>query len=100
MTIAFVSFFAATAMERVDLKVGLSLLIPFLIFGVFSVAYWYAGDLRGAGDLRFYVDVQYYPLLAMPLIVILFPPRYLPDRWIFGVILLYALSKAFELQDA
>lgn len=100
MTISFMSFFAATVMERINLKVGLYLLIPLVIFGVFSVVYWYTGNLRGTGDLRFYVDVQFYPLLAMPLIVILFPPRYVPDRWIFGVILLYALSKAFELQDA
>lgn len=100
MTIAFMSFFAATVMERIDLKFGLLLLVPLVVFGIFSVVYWYAGNLHGTGDLRIYVDVQFYPLLAMPLIVVLFPPRYIPDRWIFGVILLYALSKIFELLDA
>lgn len=99
MTLAFMSFFAATVMERISLKAGLSLLIPLVIIGIFSVLYWYAGDLRGKGDLRFYVDVQFYPLIAMPLIVVLFPPKYIPDRWIFGIILLYALSKACELWD-
>jgi hypothetical protein len=99
MTLTFMAFFVITIMERISLKTGLYMLIPFILLGIFSVAYWYAGDLRGSGDLRLYVDVQFYPLLAMPLIVILFPPKYNPDRWIFGVILLYALSKACEIWD-
>ena len=100
MTISFMSFFAAMVMERINLKAGLFLLIPLVVFGIFSVIYWYASGLSGTGDLRYYVDAQFYPLLAMPLIVILFPPRYVPDRWVFSVILLYILSKVFELQDA
>lgn len=99
MTFGFMAFFAATIMERINVKVGLWLLPPLILLGVSSVIYWYTGDLRGGGDLRFYVDIQFYPLLAIPLIVSLFPPRYLPNRVILFVILLYALAKLFEVWD-
>lgn len=100
MTLSFMAIFSITIMERINIKAGLKLL-PFLVLlGAASVIYWYLGDLRGGGDLRFYVDIQFYPLLVIPLLVVLFPPRYLPDRVIFLVILLYALAKLFEIWDA
>ena len=100
MTFAFMAFFAATIMEHIQLKAGLRLLPALILLGVASVIYWYAGDLRGGGgDLRFYVDIQFYPLLTIPLIAALFPPRYVPNWLIFLVILLYALAKLFELWD-
>lgn len=99
MTFAFMAFFSATIMERINLRVGLNLLTPLIVLGVSSVVYWYLGDLRGGGDLRFYIDIQFYPLLAIPLIIYLFSPRYLPNRSILLIILLYLLAKLFELYD-
>lgn len=100
MTIAFMSFFAATIAERIDAKVGVRLLLPLVAVGAGSVLYWHLSELRTTGgDLRWYVEVQYYPILAIPLIAFLFPSRYTRGTYVYGVLALYALSKVFELLD-
>ena len=99
MTFGFVSLFVAIIMERVDEEAGLRLLTPLVILGVISVLYWYWGDRAGDGDLRLYVDVQFYPLMAIPLLASLFPSPYTEDKQIFVVILLYGLAKLFEELD-
>lgn len=100
MTLVFMSFFAATIAERINVKAGVWLLLPLVTVGIGSVLYWHFSELRTTGgDLRWYVEVQYYPMLAIPLIAFLFPSRYTRSAYVFGVLALYALSKAFELLD-
>ena len=43
--------------------------------------------------------MQFYPLLAIPLLIYLFPSRYTRGEQIFTIILIYALAKALELLD-
>jgi hypothetical protein len=62
MTVVFVSLLA---------DAGLLLLLPLVALSVASVLYW-----RFANNLRLYGLVQYYPMAALPLVVVLFPPRY------------------------
>jgi hypothetical protein len=101
MALVFMSFFSATIAERIDVRAGLRLLLPLVVLGLGSVVYWHMSELRTiGGDLRLYVEVQYYPMLAIPLIGLLFPPRYTRSGFIWGVFGLYGLSKAFELLDA
>jgi hypothetical protein len=100
MTLSFMAFFAATIAERIDAKAGVRLLLPMVIVGVGSVLYWHLSELRTTGgDLRWYVEVQYYPMLAIPIIAFLFPSRYTHSTCIFGVLGLYVVSKVFELLD-
>ncbi len=99
MTFGFMSLFAAIIMERIDRDAGLRLLTPLVIIGVGSVAYWYLSELHNHGDLRFYVDVQFYPLIAIPLLAYLFKSRYTKGGEIYNVILIYAVAKAFEMLD-
>ena len=99
MTFGFVSLFVAIIMERIDAESGFRLLTPLVILRVASVLYWYWGDRVGGGDLRLYVDVQFYPLLAIPLLSALFPSRYTEGKQIFIVIFLYGLAKLFEVLD-
>jgi hypothetical protein len=100
MTIAFMSFFAAIIAERISLSAGRWLFLPLVAAGMGSVVYWQLGELQGAGDLRFYGLIQFFPLLAIPLMLLLFPPRYTRTGDLFGVVGLYALAKIFELLDA
>lgn len=100
MTIAFMSFFAAIIAERISLSAGRWLFLPLVAAGMGSVVYWQLGELQGAGDLRFYGLIQFFPLLAIPLMLLLFPPRYTRTADLFGVVGLYALAKIFELLDA
>jgi hypothetical protein len=100
MTLVFMSFFAATIAERINVKAGVWLLLPLVTVGIVSVLYWHFSELRTTGgDLRWYVEVQYYPMLAIPLIAFLFPSRYTRGAYVFGVVALYAVAKAFELLD-
>jgi hypothetical protein len=99
MTIAFVSFFAAVVVERISLKAGLWLLLPLILLGISSVAYWNLTELHGRGDLRPYGYVQAYPLLGIPLVILLFPASYTRTADLLIVGGIYVLAKVFELFD-
>ncbi len=47
------------------------LLVPFVLFGLGSVAWWAWGDMRGVGDLRAYGLAQFFPVLGI--VVLLWP---------------------------
>ena len=99
MTVAFVSFFAAVVAERISLKAGIWLLAPLILIGVSSVAYWNVTEIHGRGDLRPYGYVQAYPLLGVPLIILLFPASYTRTADLLAVGGIYILAKIFELLD-
>jgi hypothetical protein len=100
MTIGFVSFMAAMVGERIGEEMGKRMLFPLLALGVISVLYWRWTETRGVGDLRFYGLVQFLPILAIPLLVLFFPPKYSGGGYLFGLIGLYVLAKVFEAKDA
>jgi hypothetical protein len=100
MTVIFMSFFAATISDRISARTGLLLLPILLSIGIASIIYWHLTELRGSGDLRVYLDVQYYTTAAIPLIAILFPSRYTRGRIVFVVFAVYVLAKVFELLDS
>jgi hypothetical protein len=99
MTIVFMSVFGIMIGERISLRVGRWLFLPLLATGVGSIVYWRYTETYSAGDLRFYGLVQFFPLVAIPLLVILFPPIYTrsADWIVMGA--WYILSKIFELLD-
>jgi hypothetical protein len=100
MTIAFMSLLASIIAERISLSAGRLLLLPLLALGMVSVITWHLGEVRGAGDLRLYGFVQYFPFLAIPLLILLFPPRYTRTADLFGALGWYGLAKILDLLDA
>ncbi len=99
MTVAFMSFLAATVAERISVRTGLQMLVPLLAIGAGSVLYWHLSELRGTGDLRPYIIVQFYPLVAIPLLILLWPARYTRSADLVPVLGLYAVAKLVELLD-
>jgi hypothetical protein len=99
MTLAFMSLLSAMLMERVNLRAGLVALGPLLVLGLASVLHWYASEMRGAGDLRLYIMVQFYTLLLILLILGLFPARYTRGRDLVVATGFYALAKILETLD-
>jgi len=95
MAISFMAILAIAIEERVDAKAGAVLLWPLIAVGVFSLLLW-----RWTGDLRLYGWVQFFPCLALPLLFLLFPPKYsATSNWLIAAAL-YALAKLFEFCDS
>jgi hypothetical protein len=99
LAVAFMAFFAITLDERVHPKAA-ALFLPLVLLGGASVVYWHLSEVHGGGDLRLYLFVQLYPLLATPVILLLFPPRYTRGADLVAALLCYLLAKALELLDA
>ena len=86
--------------ERVGVRAALRLLGPLVALAALSVGYWALTEQRGAGDLRPYALVQFYPLVAIPLMIWLLPPRYTGSAGLLAAAGIYALAKLPELADA
>jgi predicted membrane channel-forming protein YqfA (hemolysin III family) len=94
------SLFTIVVAEFVSVRVGRVLLVPMVGLGLFSVLYWGWSESAGRGDLRFYILVQFYPLLAIPLIILLFPSRYSHGGAFLATWVLYAAAKGCEHYDS
>ena len=101
MAIAFMAITSATVADRIDARAGNGWLLWLLLaLGAASLIYWHWTESLGRGDLRFYALVQFYPMLALPVVIVLFPRhRYTLGRYLAWVIAWYALSKVLEHFD-
>ena len=99
MTIAFMGLVAAVLAERVSVRAGHVVLVPLLVAGAGSVAYWHWTEQAGAGDLRPYALVQFGSLLAIVLLAALFPGPPGANRYLAGGLLAYVLAKILEAAD-
>ena len=92
MTLCFMAILAIIVGERVNARFGAALLWPLLATGIFSLLLW-----RWTGDLRLYGWVQFFPVFVVPLLLLLFPPRYTGTFYWIIAALLYAVAKLFAL---
>jgi hypothetical protein len=99
LAITVVGLLDATIGDRIGPGAALSLLAPLVGLAAVSVGYWHLTELRGAGDLRLYALVQFYPLVAIPLMLWLLPARYTRGGDVLVAAATYALAKAPELAD-
>jgi hypothetical protein len=72
LTLVFMAFLSSIIAAWIDIKAGARLLVPLLLLGTSSVIYWDYSELQGKGDLRFYAFIQYFPILIITLIFLLF----------------------------
>lgn len=99
MSVAFMALLAALLGERLDAQWGNRLLWPLLLAGPASVLWWIHTESQGAGDLRWYLLVQFYPLGALILLLLAYPARYTHASHYWGLLGCYVLAKALELLD-
>jgi len=102
MTVGFMSLFAAFIADRTHRRTGITYLLPILIaLGILSLVYWQWTESQGQGDLRFYGLVQFYPMVAIPVMCWLFPQsRYTSGKYLAWIISWYGAAKIFEHFDA
>lgn len=99
MTFGFMALFAMVIAERIDVKTGIRLLPVLILLGMASVFYWDITESAGRGDLRLYAWVQFFPAIAIPLMLVLFPSRYTGTRYLVWMIVWYAAAKVLEHFD-
>jgi len=99
MTLMFASFLSIVISERINQKTGLMFLPVLVVLGIFSVYHWYQTELIGAGDLRLYLLIQFFPAILILYMIFFFRPRYSRSNRIGWILLLYALSKITEFFD-
>jgi len=101
MTIVFMAFLSATIAAWIDIKAGARMLVPLVLLGLGSVLWWHYTERHGAGDLRLYGFVQFYPMLVIPLIFVLFasPANNKGMQPLIWVVVWYVAAKMFETFD-
>lgn len=97
--IAIAALLSATLVDRINPTIGLSVLPLLVILAVCSVLYWYWTERQGAGNLNFYIVMQFYTILLIVWISVRYASRYTHANGIFQVIALYAVAKAAEMLD-
>lgn len=99
MTLMFMPLFSLVLYDFIDKKIGkitFWLLVP---FGVFSIFYWKYTEQIGQGDLRFYVWVQFFPMVIAPFILWLYPKKTNYVKYIVYILGWYILAKLSEHYD-
>lgn len=100
IVIAIAALLSATLVDRVSKTAGLVALPLLVTLAVLSVLYWYWTEQQGAGNLNFYLVMQFYPILLIVWLSLRFPSRYSYGYVVFQVIALYAAAKLFEILDS
>jgi hypothetical protein len=94
LSLVFGAFFALVIEDRLTGPRN-KLFALLAVLGPASVLYWRLTD-----DLRLYGLVQFFPLLAIPLILALFPGGALRAADLVAVLLWYGAAKVAEVSDA
>ncbi|MBL4800089.1 MAG: ceramidase domain-containing protein [Oleispira sp.] len=99
MTLVFTAFFATIIYDYVDRRVGAWVFYTLLVAGIYSIFYWYYTEITGTGDLRLYAFIQFFPIVAVPLILVFYKSSELYTKLILFVFFSYALAKLCEHFD-
>jgi hypothetical protein len=99
MTVAFTSLVAAQIGDRIGPRVGLAVLGPALLVGVWTVLHWIATERAGAGNVIPYAVLQLYAMVILLAMALLHDSRYTRGRDIAWVFAWYLLAKVFETFD-
>lgn len=100
MTMAFMALYSVLITEFISVRAGKLVLLPMALLGLLSAVYWHVTEAKGMGDLRFYILVQFFPLLTIPIILMTFPSRFTYTSAYWWLISAYFIAKALEHFDA
>jgi len=99
MTIGFGALISIIIGEFVAIRIAQHLLLPLLILGFGSVAYWAWSEAQGAGDLRPYAIVQFLPMLLIPVILFRYRTQQGAAHYYWWMLVCYLLAKLLEYFD-
>jgi hypothetical protein len=93
-TVITAALFTAVLAERTSVAAARRAFWPLLVAGVASTAVW-----RWTGDLRLYGVVQFFPTLALPVLLVANPPRYTRQAGFWAAVAWYLAARLFEFLD-
>jgi len=96
---AMMALLSAQLAERVSPAIGLRILPVLIAAGIASVLYWHWSEQAGAGNLNFYIVVQFYSVLVIVLLAIFFRSRYTRASDIYIALAWYTVAKLAEVAD-
>jgi hypothetical protein len=100
MSVGFMALLAAIICERMAPRMSYRyILISLPVLGAGSVFYWQMTERSGRGDLRPYAIAQFGSLIAILLLMALFPPRFTQGRDLVVALVIYAAAKGLEAGD-
>jgi hypothetical protein len=99
MPLGFMGILAATITERISVRAGVLSLPLLVVAGGLTVVYWSWTEAYGRGDLRPYLLIQFGSLLAVVVMLILFPARYTQTWCVVVALALYVAAKMLESFD-
>jgi hypothetical protein len=99
LAMTFMALFTAIVAERLAWQLSAWLVGPMVLLGVGSVLYWHWTETQGTGDLRFYFVVQFFPLIALPMLMLFFQPRYTRTGDLVASLACYGIAKLLETFD-
>lgn len=99
IAVTFMALFAVIISERVDRRLGMWSFGPLVVLGGATVVYWHLSETWGRGDLRPYFLAQFYPIIAIPVILWFCPSRYTKTGYLYSAIGWYMAAKCYEFLD-
>lgn len=99
MSVSFMAFLSIILGTFISKEVAARWLIPLIFAGASSVLYWYASEVLGSGDLRFFMFVQFMPMILVPVIIGFYYKQVKNSGFFLILVLIYGLAKIFEMLD-
>jgi hypothetical protein len=99
MTISFMAFFSIIIGDYICITTGKRMLFPLLLLGIISIIYWQMTKSKGHEDLRFYVLIQFLPIILIPIVLILFKNDNPLTKTYWHILMVYVIAKVCEAND-
>ncbi len=99
LMVTFIGLLASVLAERIDVRLATRSLVPLIGVAAGSVLQWHFSERAGAGDMRFYLTVQFYSIIVLIALIAMFRPRYTGTGDMVASIAAYAVAKVLEDMD-
>jgi len=99
IVIIIISFFSLLIYDRISQCTGYYSFLIMNLIGALTVVYWYITERFAIGDLRWYALTQFFPILAIPFILILYKSRFKYGKDVVLIYLYFMLAKLAETYD-
>jgi hypothetical protein len=99
LTVTIAAIASALVAERAGERAGKAALPVLCAAGVGSVVHWYASERRKKGDLRAYGVAHGVPVLAVPVLLAMYEPRYSHGDRFVRALFYFGLARVGEMLD-